>query len=126
MSTQVTVTLPDEVYRDAERLAQQTGRDVANILSTALEISLSSLRQPVDITRPVDTLTDEDVLALAEGQMDALQNARMSALLEKQQSDELDEVERHELSLLLYIYQGGSMRKAQGFAEAVRRGLKPS
>ncbi len=32
MSTQVTLTLPDEVYRRAERLAQLSSRDVADVL----------------------------------------------------------------------------------------------
>ena len=61
MSTQVTITLPDDVYRDAERLAQQTGRDVADVIASTLEISLAPLRQPA---QPVETLSDEDVLAL--------------------------------------------------------------
>jgi predicted transcriptional regulator len=33
MSTQVTLTLPDEVYRRAERLAQLSSRDVADVLA---------------------------------------------------------------------------------------------
>jgi hypothetical protein len=122
MTTQVTITLPDEVYRDAERLAQQTGRDVTEVIASTLEISLAPLRQP---SQPVEAMSDEEVLLLSESWMDETQNARMSMLLEKQQSGEMDEGEQHELSLLLYVYQEGSLRKARALAEAVRRGLRP-
>src|SRR5262245_22678416 len=123
MSTQVTVTLPDDVYEGVERLAQINGRDVADVLATALAISLSPLvEQPSE--PEIEALSDEAVLALADSRMDDAQNARMSALLEKQQAASLNPIEQHELSLLLFVYHEGSIRKANALAEAIRRGLK--
>jgi hypothetical protein len=52
MSTRVVITLPDEVYHRAERLAQLISRDVANVLADTIELSLPPLgQQPqVDFT----------------------------------------------------------------------------
>jgi predicted DNA-binding protein len=43
MSRQVTVDLPDEIYRRAETLAQLTSRDVASVLADAISLSLPPL-----------------------------------------------------------------------------------
>jgi hypothetical protein len=122
MSTQVIVTLDDEVFREAKRLAEQSGRDIGELIATTFGIAVTSLRQP---SQPIETLTDEEVLSLAESRMDATLNARMSELLDKQQSGKLNESEEHELSLLIYVYQEGSLRKADALLEANRRGLSP-
>lgn len=124
MTMQVTVTLRDEIYRRAERIAQLTGQNVSDILSTTLEASLPSLESSQ--ARPVEEMNDAELLALAEGQMPWSQNRRMSLLLDKQQSYHgLTEVERVELQTLMQVYQEGTLRKARALAEAVRRGLRP-
>lgn len=124
MSTQVTVTLPDDVYRRAEHLAQLTSRDVAEILADTIELSLSPLGVSPEPVRPVTELPDEEVLALTELQMDPAQDRRLSALLDKQQAGELTEAEHTELLALMQVYQEGLLRKAQALREAVRRGLR--
>lgn len=124
MTMQVTVTLRDEIYRRAERIAQLTGQNVSDILSTTLEASLPSLESTQ--ARPVEEMNDAELLALAEGQMPWSQNRRMSLLLDKQQSYHgLTEAERVELQTLMQVYQEGTLRKARALAEAVRRGLRP-
>jgi len=55
--------------------------------------------------------------------MSAAENKRLSALLEKQREESLTPLERNELDALLRVYQVGNLRKAQGLAEAVARGL---
>jgi hypothetical protein len=123
MSEQITLTLPNKIYERAEGLAQRTGRDVAEVLTSMLEVSLPS--DPLMTSpKPIDSLSDEEILALTASQMDSAQNARMSDLLVKQQASKLDEVEQQELSLLLHVYQEGSLRKARALVEAVRRGLR--
>lgn len=122
MTMQVMVKLPDDVYQKAEGLAQRTGRNIADVLTSMLEVSLPSM--PDFSTKPLNELSDEEVLLLADSRMETAQNERMSALLQKQQETELDEIERHELSLLMYIYQEGSLRKARAMVEAVQRGLR--
>jgi hypothetical protein len=69
MSTQVVVTLPDDLYHRAERLAQLTSREVAEVLVDTIALSLTSLSaQPASVT-PVTQLSDDEVLTQAGLQM---------------------------------------------------------
>jgi hypothetical protein len=124
MSTQVTVTLPDNVYQHVERFAQLAGYSVAEILATMLEVSAAQFNPPVQALEPVQALSDDAVLALSESQMEAAQDSRLSELLYKQQAGDLSQLERVELQALMQVYQEGLLRKAQALAEAVRRGLR--
>lgn len=124
MSTQVIITLPDEIYHRAERLAQLIHRDVADILADTLALSLPPLSLQPEAVRPIMELSDEDVLALAELQMEPDQDRRLSVLLEGQQAGELTDAERPELLALMQLYQERLVRKAQALREAVRRGLR--
>ncbi len=123
MSMQVTVTLRDEIYEQADQLARQTGRKVQDVLTRLLDISLTQVIDP-RLTGAVETLSDDDVLTLTHSRMASHLNKRMSQLLDKQQrASGLDALEQHELSLLLNHYQEGTLRKAQALAEATRRGI---
>lgn len=124
MSTCVMVTLPDDVYRSAERLAQLTSRDVADVLADTLTLSLPSLSPSALSVSAVDQLSDTDVLELAELQMEPEQDHRLSTLLQRQQAGALSETERPELLALMQCYQEALLRKAQALQEAVRRGLR--
>ena len=124
MSACVTVTLPDDVYRSAERLAQLTNRDVADVLAEALTLSLPSLSPSAVLIRAVEKLSDAEVLKLTELQMGPEQDRRLSTLLQRQQAGELSEAERPELLALMQYYQEALLRKAQALQEAVRRGLR--
>src|SRR2546426_8457335 len=124
MSTRVVISLPDEVYHRAERLAQLISRDVADLLADTVALSLPPLSPQPETVRPVTELTDEEVLALTELQMDPKQDRRLSLLLDRQQAGELSDTERAELLALMQLYQEGLLRKAQALHEAVRRGLR--
>jgi hypothetical protein len=123
MSTQVTVTLPDDVYEGIERLAENSGRDVNDVLANTLTISLSLLLEQPN-AQDLEALSDTEVLALVDGRMEESLSKRMSQLLQKNQNGELDEIEQHELSLFMYVYHQGSLRKVQAMEEAIRRGLR--
>ncbi|MBI3951497.1 MAG: hypothetical protein HY314_13685 [Acidobacteria bacterium] len=124
MSTRVTVTLSDESYRRAERLARLTGREVADVLADTIDLSLTPLSPPSEEIKPVSELSDQEVLALADLQMDPVQDRRLSTLLDRQQAALLTEAERPELLALMQIYQESLLRKAQALHEAVRRRLR--
>ncbi len=124
MSTRVMVTLPDEVYRRARRLATLTSRDVADVLADTIALSFSSLSADSETVRPVSRLSDEEVLTLTELQMEPSQDRRLSVLLDRQQAGTLTATERSELLALMQVYQEGLLRKAQALREAVRRGLR--
>ena len=124
MSTQVTVSLPNDTYRRAEHLARLTGRAVADILSETIHLSLEPLGPLALPATPVANLSDADVLTLADSQMDTGLDWRLRELLAKQRAGELTEGERISLLTLMQVYEEGLLRKAQGLSEAVRRKLR--
>jgi hypothetical protein len=123
MSTQVTITLPDEVYKRAERFAHLANRDVASVLADTILVSIPLVREDVLSSAPVSALTDEEVIGLIQLQMDFDQDQRLSTLLNRQQEGFLLDHERVELQTLMQIYQEGLLRKATALSEAVKRGL---
>lgn len=124
MTTEVTLQLPEKVYREATRLAQLTNRDVGRLLAETIELGLSPLGPAENTLKPVAELSDEEVLAVADLRMREKQGRRMGKLLQCQQAGDLSDKERRELFALLQIYQEACLRKAQGYQEAVRRGLR--
>jgi hypothetical protein len=124
MSTQVRITLHDEVYRRAKRLAQMSNRKIEELLAQAIELSLSPVGAATDIYKPVSKLSDAEVLELSQMQMDAKEERRFSRLLNKHQAGKLSNSEGSELLALMQNYQEKLLRKAQALREAVRRGLR--
>ena len=124
MSTQVMVTLPDEVYHRAASLARLSGRRMSDVLADTIALSLPPLSPQADSAQPLSALPDEQVLALADAQMEPAQDRQFSRLLNRQQAETLTEAERSELLILMQIYQETLLRKAQALHEAVQRGLR--
>jgi len=124
MSTQVTLTLPEELYEHAKRWAAITRRGLPQTLTDALAIALTPVHTAPALERPVSSLSDEDVLALSKAQMRPAQGQRLSELLEKQRESVLTEKERPELRALMQIYDQLWIRQSEALAEAVQRGLR--
>jgi predicted transcriptional regulator len=123
MVMQVTVNLPEETYRRAKRLAQLTRREVADVLADTLSLSLPSLAEGSSLS--MQSMADDQVFALTKLQLSAVEEERLSALLESQQAGELADNERSELNRLMQVYQEGLLLKSEALAEAVSRGLIP-
>ena len=123
MSTQIIINLPDDIYQRAERFARLANRDVASILVDTIQLSIPPVSGDVTDLEPVSVLSDEQVLVLTELQMEPEQDARLSELLDRQQSGTLSEGDRSELQILMQVYQEGLLRKATALSEAVKRGL---
>jgi len=122
MEQQITLTLSDTVLDRAAGLAGLLARSVEEVLTKTLEITLPDVGSG---TLPsVANLSDNEVLALAQLQMENKQSARFSDLLDKQQAGILTAPERSELSSLFQTYQRLWLRQSEALAEAVRRGLR--
>jgi predicted DNA-binding protein len=117
MTAQITLNLPDEVYHQAELLAQQRHRSVSEILVETLEIFL------LPTSKPVSELSDAEVIAQTQLRLQPIQEQRLSELLDRQQSGTIASVERDELQALIHIYETRLLRQAQALNEAVQRGL---
>lgn len=123
MSNQITIALPEDVYRRAERFARLANRDLASVLADTIKLSLPAISSQVETLKPISALSDEQVMALTELQMELDQDEYLSNLLDKQQSGTLTEEERQDLPALMQVYQEGLLRKATALSEAVKRGL---
>lgn len=117
MTAQITLNLPDEVYHQAELLAQQRHRTVSEILVETLEKFL------LPTAKPVSALSDSEVITQTQLRLQPLQEQRLSELLDRQQSGTIAFVELAELQALIHIYETRLLRQAQALNEAVRRGL---
>ena len=124
MSRQITLDLPDEVLRRAERLATLARRDVKEVLTDAVVAALPPLDVVLGESPPVSELSDQKVLKLTELRLTPLQDRRLSQLLDRQQAGTLTDPERAELRALMQVYEVNLLRQAEALAEAVRRGLR--
>ncbi len=124
MTTQVTVTLPDAVYRNAVRLAQLTQREVGEVLTDTLALSLPMLPDDTEVAVPIGELSDQELLALTMLELPAAQDRQLSTLLDRQQAGGLTAEEQRQLAGLMQAYHAGLLRKAQALQEAIRRGLR--
>jgi hypothetical protein len=123
MSTQITITLPDEVYQRAERFARLANREVASVLADTIQRSVPPIRVDRLDFEPVSALSDAQILVLTELQMEPDQDTRLTELLDRQQAGILIALEELELKMLMQVYQEDLLRKATALDEAVKRGL---
>jgi hypothetical protein len=126
MTTQITITLPDEIYQRAERFALLANRDLNSVIADTIGSSLSSMRSHFDSLEPIESLSNSQVLALSNLQMDPGQDLRLSELLEKQRERELNANEPQELETLMQIYREALLRKTAALVETVKRGIRES
>ncbi len=126
MAVEITLSLPVDVIERAKRFGWATRRDVETVLKDALEMMWPPTDDsPVnDIDSPVSELSDNEALALADSKMDIVQNRRLGELQAQGKTEGLSVAQRYELRTLLQIYQLGQIRKSEGLAEAVSRGLR--
>ena len=118
MSTEITLTLPEPVYRSAERLAESAQRPVQNVLTELLSEALAAWEE-----KPVISFDDEELLQLCNLQMKPEQSQRLSELLETQRERQLADDELPELWALTRVYEHALVRKSEALAEAAKRGL---
>jgi hypothetical protein len=123
MSIPVTINLPDDVYHRAERFAVLSNQDLSSVLADTIMHSLPSTSSALDRMPSIDSLTDPEIIALTQLEMESSEDARLSELLDRQQAGTLAENDSIELDGLMQIYREGLLRKATALAEAVKRSL---
>ena len=76
------------------------------------------------IERPVEELSDDEVLALAELRLTDEQDASLNELLERNREGTLNSDGQRELDEMMRLYEHGLLRKSQALKVAVQRGLR--
>lgn len=118
---EVSIKLPDNLYKNVSQLARTKKKSVAEFVKNAVKKAVDE--EAESLGRPLAECSDEEVLALANMKMSEAENKRLSELSDKQREETISPLERNEFDALFQVYQVGNLRKSQGIYEAVQRGL---
>jgi metal-responsive CopG/Arc/MetJ family transcriptional regulator len=78
---EISVKLPESLYRGVSHLAKTKKKSVASIIENAVRKAVSEESETTE--RPLAGCSDDEVLALANMKMSAAENERMSELLDR-------------------------------------------
>lgn len=117
MSETITLELPESLAFRMRETATRTERRIEDVILDWLE--------RLTVEPPVETLPDNQVLALCDAQMPENQQTDLERLLRLNRERRLSLVEQNRLDELMRLYRRGLVRKAQAFKVAVERGLHP-
>jgi hypothetical protein len=118
VSEMITIEISETTARVIHDIAARTGRDPKVVLGELVNRSVMDL--------PVESLSDEQVIALADLMMSDDDQAELSNLLADQREGNLDDVKQARLNELMQIYRHGLVRKSEAIRVAIQRGLRPS
>ncbi|MEA5471512.1 hypothetical protein [Spirulina sp. 06S082] len=116
MTQQVTLTLPDAIAQQAKDIATLTQQKLEDVLLQFVEDAIASF--------PIESLSDEQILALFDLQMTVRQQEEFSDLLAKNKEGALSHLEKQKLAELMQCYRQGTLKKAKALKVAVERGLR--
>jgi hypothetical protein len=117
MSETVTLEVPDESARRDRALACATHRRFEDVI-------VDGLRRSVEESS-VETIPDEELLALCDATLDRADQEPLSDLLAQSREGTLSAPEKASLDALMDTYRHGLVLKARALKEAVGRGLRP-
>lgn len=122
-----TVSIPEQLYDKARRVAEQTARPVDEVIRARLEQSLDD--SPLDLPdderaelRALAYLSDDALWTIAREQMAPAKQERMQALMDKNNFGTITDVEYNELSQLVEQGQRLTLRKAEAMKLLLDRG----
>lgn len=117
MTETVTLELPEALAEQAKQIASLTHRRLEEILVEWIDYAISELS--------IESLPDNQILALCDLQMEAEQQELFSSLLAQNQEGELNQAGVSQLDTLMQVYRRGLIYKARALKVAVERGLRP-
>lgn len=112
----VTLELAEHVVRSARAVAARTHRRVEDVLVDWIAQAAAEV--------PVESLSDEEILALCDMQMPTEDQEELSHLLARNREEQLDDTDRTQLDALMQTYRRALVRKAKAWNVAVDRGLR--
>lgn len=116
MSESVTIELPDDLASRARSLAHRANRP--------LEVAAVEWIARAVAETPVESLGDNELLAICDQQLSSGQQTELTALLDANREGRLESSESVRLNDLMTTYRRGLVEKARAWREAVARGLR--
>lgn len=116
--SQITLDIPDEVVSRAREHAASIDQRLEQYLERVV-------RDIVALEFPLSILSDREVLEVSATRMPGELDSRQVELLRARKLRKLTDQEEAEVWGLQRLYDELQVRKAEGLAEAVRRGLQP-
>jgi len=117
MSQTITLTLPENFFRPAQRTAQATNQPIEEVLLHALQASLPSLEGlPEDLLEnltALEMLDDQSLWQVMGERVPTSQQRTLSDLLDRQRSITLTDVEQQQLTTLQWQADLIMLRKAR-------------
>lgn len=105
---QITISLPDKLYQQVEKLSQARQRSMAEEVVAAVSAALPEQAQlPVDLEAELahlDQLNDEELWRADQMTAPKEKTERMQVLLDKQQLEGLTSAEQEEAALLSHFF----------------------
>jgi hypothetical protein len=117
MSEVVTLELPTDLVRRARALAAATNRRFEDVVA-------EWIGRVVD-EPPVESLPDEQLIALCDARLPDAEQEELSELLARNKDGKLADADRGRLDQLMAAYRQGLVLKARAVKEAAARGLRP-
>jgi hypothetical protein len=117
MPEKVTLELPEDLAQQARTVAARTQRSLDEVLVDWIR---QAGAEPV-----IESLPDEELLALCDSQPDPSEEGELSDLLEQNRETAVRGPDRARLEELMQKYRVGLVRKARALKAAVSRGLRP-
>jgi len=124
-----TISIPDALYEKAQRIAQQTSRQVDEVIRAKLE---GALDQPIfdlpddekEELRAMAYLSDDTLWTIAREQMQKALQEHMAALMTKNTQGTITPAEYTALTELVERGNRLTLRKAQAMKYLTERGYK--
>jgi hypothetical protein len=117
MAEIVTLELSDALAQQAKQIASLSHRRLEDVLVEWIDRAITEL--------PIESLPDDQILALCDLQMEPQQQELLSNLLAQNQAGQLSQTETEQLDQVMKIYRRGLVRKARALKVAVEKGLRP-
>ena len=123
---EISVKLPDNLYRNISYLAETKQKSVAEIIEDAVKKAIAEesadFEEQVEIIKQsIKFCSDEEILELANLQLP--EDERVSYLFEKNREGFLTKKEHAELTKVVEFSRINDLRKAFGIIEAQKRRL---
>lgn len=115
MKKRVTLNLSDDILHRALEVAARSERNVETVLEEWIDRYADEI--------PVETLTDDEVMALCNQEMDVIQKYELRDLLYSHRARKLSDEESARMDALLQTYRRSIIRRARAMEVATARGL---